>query len=112
CVAAIGAAKDVVVENGIAYVASAEFGLAIADVSGPAAPRALAVTSPPFYAERVAVAGDLAVLTGNSLGFTVVDVSDRQQPRVLSTIAGTMKGVALVGSYAYVINVVPGNPAH
>ena len=111
CVAAIGAAKDVVVENGRAYVASAEFGLAIADVSNPAAPVAIGVTSPPFYAERVAVSGTLAVLTGNGLGLNVVDVSDPRQPRVLSSMAGTMKGVAMAGQYAYVIVVVPGNPA-
>jgi hypothetical protein len=111
CVAAIGAAKDVVIKSGLAYVASAQFGLAIADVSNPAAPRALGVASPPFYAERVAVSGTFAVLTGNGLGLTVVDVSDPRAPRVLSSMAGTMKGVAMVGQYAYVIVVVPGNPA-
>ena len=110
-VPSVGAAKDVVVSGGRAYVASAEFGLAIVDLSTPSKPVGLAGAVEPFYAERVAVAGNLAVLTGNGLGLKVVDIANPRAPRVVGSVAGTMKGVALVGQYAYVIEIVPGNPA-
>jgi fibronectin type 3 domain-containing protein len=109
----VGAAKAVTVvpTSGLAYVASMEFGLAVVDVSDAAHPRATGGAVPSFYGERVAVSGSLAVLTGNTLGLYVVDVGDRTDPRVVGTLAGTMKGVALSGSYAYAIQIVPGNPA-
>jgi hypothetical protein len=110
-VAAVGAAKEVVLVGPRAFVASAQFGLAIVDVSTPSQPTAVGVAVPPFYAERVAVSGTLAVLTGNSLGLKVVDVSDPTRPLTLGALAGTLKGVQAEGTYAYTIQVVPGNPA-
>jgi hypothetical protein len=111
CVAAVGAAKDVVVVGNRAYLASAEFGLSIMDVSTPGRPLPVGVANPPFYAERVAVSGTRAILSGNSLGLKVVDIADPTRPRVLGSLAGTMKGVQISGSLAYAIQVVPGNPA-
>jgi fibronectin type 3 domain-containing protein len=113
-VPAIGGAKDVLVNpsNGRAYVASMEFGLAVASVSPSAAPVALGASNPPFYGERVALTGSLAVLTGNSSGLKVVDVSSPATPRTVGQLAGVMSGVAASGSYAYVLVVVPGNPGH
>jgi hypothetical protein len=110
-VPAVGSAKDVAIVGTRAYLASAEFGLSIVDVTTPAAPVALGGATPSFYAERVAVSGTTAVLTGNGLGLKVVDTTDPRAPRVLASMPGTMKGVAMVGTNAYVIQVVPGNPA-
>jgi hypothetical protein len=110
-VPSVGSAKDVVVSGGRAYVASAEFGLAIVDVSTPSKPVGLGGAIVPFYAERVAVAGNLAVLTGNGLGLKVVDIANPRAPRVVGSMAGTMKSVAVAGQLAYVIEIVPGNPA-
>jgi hypothetical protein len=110
-VPAVGSAKDVVAVGGRAYVASGQFGLSIVNVANPAAPVVLGTTNPAFYAERIAVSGTLAVLSSNSLGLKVVDVANPSVPRVVASLAGTMRGVAMAGSYAYVIQVIAGNPA-
>jgi hypothetical protein len=57
------------------------------------------------------VVGTLGVVAGNTLGLKVVDVANPEKPRVVGTLAGTVKGAAVAGRYAYVILVVPGNPA-
>jgi hypothetical protein len=112
-VPAIGAAKDLVRDpvTGRILVASIQFGLAVADVGAPSAPRVLGVANPPFYGERVAASGPLALVSGNSMGLRVVDVSDPTDPAVIGSLAGTFKGVALSGQYGFAIQVVPGNPA-
>jgi hypothetical protein len=108
----IGAAKDVIVAGTKAYVASAEFGLAVADITTPSAARALPGANPPFYGERVGVAGSVAVVTASTVGLKVLDLSDPIAARPVGSLSGAMKGLSVVGQYAYVINVVPGNPAH
>jgi hypothetical protein len=65
-----------------------------------------------FQNWAVAVAGSLAVETGNSAGLKVVDISAPTAPKVQATMTGTMRGVAMAGKYAYVIQVIPGNPAY
>ena len=80
-VPAVGTARDVVVDaaRGLAYVASSEFGLAVVSVANPSAPVVLGAANPPFYGDRVAVSGSLAIVTGNSLGLRVVDVRRQWQ---------------------------------
>jgi hypothetical protein len=107
----VGAARDVVLVGTTAYVASAEFGLARVDVGTPGAARALAGTLPPFYGERAAVSGSTAVVTTTSVGLKVVNLAAAGGPAVVGALAGTMKGVALSGRYAYVLQVIAGNPA-
>jgi hypothetical protein len=112
-VPAVGGAKDVVVGgNGLAYVASMEFGLTAVDVRTPGQPVAIGAANPPFYAERAAIDGTLAAVTGNGAGLRIVDLSDPTAPRTLGALSGTMAGVALDGRYAFVLLVVPGNPGH
>jgi hypothetical protein len=108
----IGTAKDVVVAGTRAYVASGEFGLAIADISVPSAARAITGANPPFYGDRVAVDGTLAVASTSSIGMTVLDLSDPTAARVVGTLAGPMRGVALAGRYAYALSIIAGNPSH
>jgi hypothetical protein len=108
----VGAAKDVMLVGNTAYVASPDFGLALVDVTTPAAPRAIEGALPPFYGERVAVSGTLAVVTTSSVGLKVIDLGAAAGPTVVGALGGTMKGVGMAGAYAYVLNVVPGNPAH
>jgi hypothetical protein len=42
----------------------------------------------------------------------VVDVSNPSAPRTVGSLSGTMRGVAMSGQYAYVLNLVSGNPSH
>ena len=96
----------------LAYVASGEFGLAVADITNPASPVALGGATPPFYGSRLAVNGTLSVVTSNSMGLNVVDVSDPMSPKTIGWLGGVMGAVGMAGQYAYVDNTVPGNPAH
>ena len=77
-------ARDVVVDSAtnLAYVASAEFGLAVVDVSTPAPTGGRRRRQPAFYGARVAVSGSLAVVGSASLGMTVVDVSVPAAPKI------------------------------
>jgi len=113
-VPAVGTARDVAVDptRGLAYVASAEFGLTVVNVANPSAPVVLGAANPPFYGDRVAVSGSLAVVAGNSLGLKVLDVSVPSAPRPVASLSGTMRAVAMAGQFAYALNVVPGNPPH
>jgi hypothetical protein len=112
-VPAVGAAQDVVVDpvRGLAYVASAEFGLAVVNVSNPAAPVTLGATIPPFTGSHLAVSGSLAFVAGNGWGI-VVDLSNPADPAPIGSLAGTMSGVAMAGQYAYALLYVSGNPGH
>jgi hypothetical protein len=82
------------------------------DVSFPTAPNLLNNAYGGFDQWGVAASGSLAVATGNSVGLKVVDVSNPSAPRTVSSLSGTMRGVAMAGQYAYVLNLVPGNPSH
>ena len=110
----VGKARDVVVDQakGLAYVASDEFGLAVVDVTHPAAPVVLGATIPPFLGQKLAVSGSLAVVTGAGWGMAVVDITDPFNPTPISLLSGEMGGVAMAGQYAYVLLWVTGNPGH
>ncbi len=128
----VGTARDVMTTGNIAYVASDVWGLALADISNPAAPKAIGASDVPFDGAYVAVSGTLACVTGyrsyftpaNTLtnvdGFYVVDVSVSSNATLVGLIEGqaTFNGVAIAGHDAYVasgsagVNVIDiGNPA-
>jgi hypothetical protein len=113
-VPAIGSARDVVVDpsGSHVYVASGEFGLAIADVTNPSSPVTLGGANPPFYGYRLAVNGTLAAVSSSGMGLNVVDVSDPMSPQTVGFLGGVMGAVGMGGQYAYVDNMVPGNPPH
>jgi len=110
----VGTAHDVVIDavNHLAYVASAEFGLSVVDVSTPTQPVPLGAANPAFSGERVALAGSLATVSGGTAGLYVVDVSNHAAPKTVGSLAGTYWAVAMSGQYAYAAQVVAGNPAH
>jgi hypothetical protein len=110
----VGTAGDVVVDgaSNLAYVASAEFGLAVVDISNPSQPVAVGGATPPFYGQRIAVSGALAAVTGASLGMSIVDVSVPTAPKTVGFMSGTFSGVARAGQYAYALISVAGNPPH
>src|SRR5689334_12670566 len=64
----VGTGKDVVASGNYAYVASAEFGLSVVDVSNPSLPIAVGGASPAFYGAHVALSGTLAAVASGSMG--------------------------------------------
>jgi hypothetical protein len=88
-------------------------GLNIWNVATPTTPQVLATVYSAYDNAGVAVSGTLAVVAApNNLGLKMLDASVPARPRLVGTVAGTMVGVAAAGSYAYALQVVPGNPAH
>jgi hypothetical protein len=115
----VGTPHDVVVNSttNLAYVASAEFGLSVVNVSNATAPVVLGAANPPFEGFQVAVSGSLAAVDAGVMGFYVVDVGNPSAPKTVglltaTTLGGTVTGVELKGTIAYVLVSIPGNPGH
>lgn len=96
---------------GLAYVASGEFGISVVDVKDPRQPVAIGGARPPFYAEHIAVSGSLGIASGGQAGAKIVDLADLTAPEVIGSLSGTIGRVAMNGQFAYMLLVVPGNPA-
>jgi hypothetical protein len=94
------------------YLASAESGLYAVNVQNPLAPVVVAHVYNRFDNVGVAVAGQIGVVIAGDGGLKVTDVSHPTAPAVLATMTGSFRGVAMAGSFAYVLQTVPGNPAH
>jgi len=75
-----GAGNDVLVRDGIAYVACGSAGIALIDVGDPAAPKPLALIDTPGSALRLSVAGNLLAVADGALGVVVLDLSDPRRP--------------------------------
>ncbi len=105
----IGKAGDVAVDavNHKAYVASSDFGAAVIDVANPASPQLLRLPATPFFADRIAFTASFVVAGGRGAGLTLWNLTTNQQ----TTLAMTAAGVAASGNYAYVVQIIPGNPA-
>lgn len=99
----VGAVRDVALGGSSAYLGSDQFGLSIVDWSG--APAAIGGARPPFAGLSVAQAGNVAaVATGSNL--TIINISVPAVPVFASTVTAantTFQKVAMVGSFAYVI---------
>lgn len=111
-----GPAWSVGVNGTNAYVAGA-FGLTIADISKPSAPRWLGRYNTAGLAVGVAVSGSLACILCSDGELTVLDVQDGTNPRPMGTYRflpgpawgtsftgwyGHRCGIAIAGRYAYV----------
>jgi len=110
----VGQSRDVVVDRiaGLVYAASDQFGLSIVDVNNPSNPVVIGAANPPFYGQRIAIAGSLGVGAAGSYGLKVVDISNPSAPEVVGSLAGTMQGVAMAGQFAYALQYITGNPGH
>jgi hypothetical protein len=99
--------QDIALNGTLAYVALGESGIAIADISAPAAPRLLGSLPLVGAALSVQVVGSTAYVATAGLGggLHVLDVSDPAAPRPLGNLplsGGSASGVRVVGSVAYV----------
>lgn len=81
----LGAVRQVVVQQGIAYVAAREDGLAIVDLRQPAQPRLLARFDTHGKATGIAVAGNLCFIACTYFGVQIIDITDPARPRHLAT---------------------------
>lgn len=82
-----GIAYDVVVGDGLAAVACGPNGVALVDVSDPAAPRLLSGALDGRYARQILRFGErLVVLTGNAV-IDVLSITDPSAPEHLGTVA-------------------------
>jgi len=92
-----------------AYVAAAESGLRIVDVSNPEAPREIGALDTPGLARSVAIqdsapARRIAYIADDAGGLRLIDVADPTAPRELGALAApdVAYGVTVVGPLAYV----------
>ncbi len=81
-----------------------KIGLAIFDVSNPAAPVELSFTDVGYIAWAFELVGDVAFVAGTSNGLKMYDVSDPASPVLRSTFAGGVvaQDVVVIGDHAFV----------
>ncbi|WP_415835370.1 Ig-like domain-containing protein, partial [Corallococcus soli] len=86
-----GNLTDVVVRDGVAILASAEFGLTFVDVTNPQAPSVITriafneeMSNTPGEPQRLRLVGDVLFVAANQGGVVLVDVSDLRHPVLLS----------------------------
>ena len=80
-VAGLGAARQLVVQNGMAYVSAREFGLWIVDATQPSQPRIRSRFDCCELATGVDVAGDVCFCGQRQNGVEFIDVSNPDEPR-------------------------------
>jgi hypothetical protein len=95
-----GSPRDVALQGDYAYVAAGG-GLAVYDISSPAAPQLAGMCDLRGQVQGVAVLGDYAYLSSD-LGLTIVDVSDPSAPAALGSVFHADAGRALAVSWPYV----------
>jgi hypothetical protein len=96
--AGLGAVRQVVLADGIAYVAAREDGLIVVDVREPAAPRVLARYDTLEKATGIAVAANLCFVACRYFGVEIIDVGDPAHPRHLATAFPTLEAQSVTWS--------------
>ncbi|WP_370574707.1 PGF-pre-PGF domain-containing protein [Methanomethylovorans sp.] len=101
-----GYAYDVAVSGNYAYVAYGRSGLAIVNVTTPAAPTFAGKYDLAGYASGVAISGNYAYVANGYMGLSVINISDKSSPTSAGRYItpGYARDVAFAGSYAYVAN--------
>jgi hypothetical protein len=92
------------VRGNTAFVTDGLAGLAIVDVTDPAAPSLVGRAAIDGQARGLAVDGDHAYVAAGSAGLVVVDVSDRRAPKVkgAARVSGSAIRVDYSGGLAFV----------
>lgn len=94
----LGAVRQVVISDGIAYVAAREDGLAIVNVRDPAHPRLLARFDTLEKATGVAVAGNLCFVACRYYGVQIIDITDPARPAHLAIAFPTLEAQSVAWS--------------
>ena len=97
-----GFTKGVFVYGDYCYLANGTQGLQIVDISDPSHPDSAGRFDTPGSAEDVFLAGDFVYVADGGEGLQIIDVSDPNNPDTAAQFsAGSVKGVFVTGSYAY-----------
>jgi hypothetical protein len=87
-----------------AYVADAEFGLQVIDITNPQSPNVVGSRNTPGSAQDVAIRGGLAYVADEASGLRVIDVTNPQSPVGVGSVdtPHSASSVVVEGAYAYV----------
>ncbi len=98
----LGNLRQIVVQDGIAYITARADGLFIIDARQPTKPKLLCHYDTIEVATGIAIEGRLAFVACRSCGVEIVDVADPSRPVHLSTIrTGEAQSVVARGRYLY-----------
>lgn len=99
-----GNARGICLDEGTAFVAMEQLGLAMFDVTDPTSPVQLGSVDTPGEARAVAASDGYAYVADWRAGVQVVDVSDPMDPEIVSTIPtpGNAEGIFYHGGKVYV----------
>jgi hypothetical protein len=105
-----GMVQDVVVANGLAYVADGAGGLVVADVASPTAMAILGQVAVPDEAFGICVQGNYAYVAALTGGFLTIDISNPSAPSLLGSfpVDWSALNVAVQGSLACVASAYGG----
>ncbi len=103
-------ANGVAVAGDYAFVADANSGLQVIDISDPQHPALVGTYNTPGFANRVAITGDHALVADGEYGLRVIDISDPVHPLTAGSYntPGEAHDVTFAGDYAYVADGGPG----
>ena len=98
-----GSAMGVAVAGSYAYVADADSGLRVIDVSTPSMPVEVGFVDTPGQARGVAVSGSYAYVADRDAGLRVIDVSTPSMPVAVGLLVtpGWSEGVVTASGYVY-----------
>lgn len=100
-----GYAQDVIKKDTLLYIVQGEGGLMIVDVSDPAYPKIVSITSDDVrgYSTRIIMKDSVVYLAAGGFGLNVIDVSDPWFPEVTATNVGIKPATsfALFGDYLF-----------
>jgi hypothetical protein len=97
-------AEDIVVTNGLAYLAEGNSGLGIVNVSSPAVPMLITNLDTPGYASALFVSEGLVYVADGSAGLQIINVTNPAAPFLVSSYdtPGDAKGVVVRSNLAFV----------
>jgi len=100
-----GYAQDVVIDDGLAYIAQGEGGLMIIDISNPKKPVTVSIKNEGIrgYSAKIAKKDTAIYLAAGSYGVSVINVADPSNPDVSAANVGIKpsKNLLVFGDYMY-----------
>lgn len=99
----LGSVRQIVVDDGVAYITSRQDGLFIVDVKDSANPKLLNHYDTVEFATGLELSGDILAVACRNYGVELVDVSDPSKPSHISTVrTGEAQSVVAKNGYLYV----------
>jgi hypothetical protein len=101
----VGNALDVAVSGNYAYVAADSAGVHVVNITDPRNPGLVTTVATNGNARSIHISGDYAYVGGGTGGLEIIDISNPTSPVLLSSSqTGSVTGVSVSASYAYVAN--------